>query len=893
MTLRTRIFSFNLISVLIATFVVAIIGLKIVESTVIDSTYQRLAQTRLNKTNLIETYFGNLKLCMGLISQHGQTPFVLKDKSLKAYPDLRNLFDRYAVEFEIYDIILVDTNGTIVYSTKKEIKDGVSIHSSASANKKLNDIFNWFFKASKNTTLFYDFSKDTLNPSVSTGFYAAPIFQDNNLVGGLILKTSMSQIDRITSHNFSWSSDGMGETGETLVYGRDLHLRNSTRFQPENIPVQKLSDEDVKKIEKKNELRELGFDYRNEKVIRNVGKIYLPNGDYWYVETKIDNNEAFAVLDRIAVASAVAGVLIFIFFFFITFAATGKVLEPLQLLTDRLEKLGTSNLTQKIKYYSKDEVGLLVDKYNQVAHRLESTTVSKEFLDSVIQSINALLFIVKVEHKNDWSKCCYLITQANETARKYLGLTQHQLRQTDLKDIIRAVPDFKNYHWLLQNRQGIEAEIVTTTDEAIPVLVNWAVLPNHQGEDLTFVFVCTDIKERITAENALIEAREQAESASVAKSEFLARMSHEIRTPLNAIIGVNDVLVESDLKPEQEQMVKVCKHAGENLLALVNDILDMAKIEAGEVQLERMAFDLETATKNLCEIFKFKAKEKNINFKLDIQIEPENKIILTDPARLRQVLLNLIGNAIKFTDKGQILVSVTFDSSEKLVRFLIKDTGVGIPFDKQALVFQSFAQADSSITRKFGGSGLGLAISKNLVELMGGRIWFNSEPGIGSEFYFTIPFEQTEISKEIPQEEHHKQEEIQPQNTQELQLHKPKILIVDDTEDNRFLLLTYLKKLPYEVFEASNGQEAIDKVFNDKIDLVLMDIQMPVMDGYEATKRIREWEVINNKKPIPIIAVSANAMTEDIQKSLDAGCTEHLTKPIKKSFLLEIISRHT
>lgn len=906
MTLRLRIFLFNLISVFLATFVVALIGLKIVESTVIDSTYERLTQIRISKTTAIENYFRDLQTAINLISSHELTDNLMSESRLDTHPEFRRLLDNYVLDFNIYDMALVNTKGIIIYTTRKDIEDGTSILKDLPPGNKLKDLFTWGMKAQEGSTLFLDFDKDTLSPNSATGFVAAPIFRQGTPVGVLMLKISISEIDRITSDNFAWATHGMGQTGETLIYGEDWSLRNTGRFRVEGTQSNNAAseaevlssnrgDEDIKKIENLSEVRELGTDYRAQKVIRSIGKIYLPNGELWYIQTKIDESEAFAVLDRIAIASSAAAVLIFILFFFATFAATGKVVEPIQLLTDRLEKLGTSNLTQKINYNSKDEIGLLVSKYNQLADRLETTTVSKEFLDSVIQSIKAFLFIVKVSHHDDWRQCSYNISQANESAQKLLGLSPHQMAQTDLKTLIHAQPEFKNYMWLLQTRHSIEAEIVNHEGRRVPILMNWAALPNRTSKDLTFVFVCTDITDRITAEQALIEAREQAVKASQAKSEFLARMSHEIRTPLNAIIGITDILAESDLKQEQEQLVKVCANAGENLLALINDILDISKIEAREVRLERIAFDLEATTKNICDILKQKAAEKNLQFHLRMNLDQEEShLVVGDPTRLRQILFNLIGNAIKFTQKGEISVALDFDSTDKrFVRFAIQDTGTGIPLDKQHLLFQNFVQADSSITRKYGGSGLGLTISKNLVELMGGRIWFQSEEGRGSTFFFTVPYVAADASHEPVKAP---EIEITPEPVQQkdsMISRNGRILIVDDTEDNRFLLLTYLKKLPFDIVQAENGLEAVEKVFREPFDLILMDIQMPVMDGYAATRKIREWERQHNKKTIPIIAVSANAMAEDVQKSLDAGCTEHVTKPIKKSALLEMVERYT
>lgn len=904
MTLRLRIFLFNLISVFLATFVVAIIGLKIVESTVIDSTYERLTQIRIAKTTSIENYFRDLQIAINMIASHEKTDDLLRSDSSTSLPEFRRLLDNYVLDFNIYDLALINRNGKILYTTRKDIEDGTFINKSSISDgrpeSKFKDLFTWSNKAQEGSTLFLDFDRDSINPKVHTGFIAAPIYRDGKLLGAVILKISISEIDRITSDNFAWATHGMGQTGETLIYGEDWSLRNTGRFRSENRSIQKNTgplfsnrgNEDIKKIENLSELRELGTDYRGQKVIRSIGKIYLPNGDLWYIQSKIDESEAFAVLDRIAIASSAAAVLIFILFFFATFAATGKVVEPIQLLTDRLEKLGTSNLTQKINYQSKDEIGLLVAKYNQLADRLESTTVSKEFLDSVIQSIKAFLFIVKVSHNEDWRQSTYTISQANESALKLLGLSAQQVFKADLKTLVRSQDEFKNYTWLLHTRHSIEAEILNSEGHHIPILMNWAALPNRTSKDLTFVFVCTDITDRIQAENSLIEAREEAVKASQAKSEFLARMSHEIRTPLNAIIGITDILGESDLKEEQAQLVKVCANAGENLLDLINDILDISKIEAREVRLEKIAFDLEATTKNICDILKQRADEKDLLFELKINLgKSSSHIAIGDPTRLRQILFNLIGNAIKFTQTGRITITVNFENSEnKFVCFTIQDTGTGIPNNKQHLLFQNFVQADSSITRKFGGSGLGLTISKNLVELMGGRIWFSSQENHGSTFYFTIPYIEADLTSEVIRIY---EEPPQPVIAKKVVARNVRILVVDDTEDNRFLLLTYFKKYPFDVVQAENGEVAVEKATKENFDLILMDIQMPIMDGYVATQKIRIWEKQYSKKSIPIIAVSANAMNEDIQKSLDAGCTEYLTKPVKKTALLELVQRYT
>lgn len=897
MTLRLRIFLFNLISVFLATFVVALIGLKIVESTVIDSTYERLTQIRINKTAAIENYFRDLQTVTNLINVHESTDDILLSNNVTTAPEFRRLLDNYVLDFNIYDLILINTKSKVVYTTRKDFEDGRSVSELPASFSKVKDLFKWGLDAEEGSSLFVDFDKDSAEAETTSGYLASPIYKNAKLLGVLILKISISEIDRITSDNFAWATHGMGQTGETLIYGENWSLRNTGRFSAtdpntKNKPLTRRGDENIREIESLSEVRDIGKDYRGQKVIRSIGKIYLPNGELWYIQSKIDESEAFAVLDRIAIASSAAAVLIFILFFFITFAATAKVVEPIQLLTDRLEKLGTSNLFKKINYQSKDEIGLLVNQYNKLADRLESTTVSKEFLDSVIQSIKAFLFIVKVTPGDNWNQSTYRITQTNEAALNILNMDAEQVSHLDFKTLIRTTADFGDFDWLAQNRHSVEAELITQEGRRIPILMNWAALSHHGELERTFVFVCTDITDRILAEKALIEAREQAVKASQAKSEFLARMSHEIRTPLNAIIGITDILSETKLDEHQEELVKVCANAGENLLSLINDILDISKIEAREVKLEKIAFDLESTTKNICDILKQKAAEKSLDFQLQINMtEKDSHMILGDPTRLRQILFNLIGNAIKFTQSGKITVTLDYDDPDhNFLRFSIQDTGTGIPTDKQSLLFQNFVQADSSITRRYGGSGLGLTISKNLVELMGGHIWFESVEGQGSTFSFTIPYQPAPHT--VPVLEKKPAVGPTPQSLEEVP-RNAKILIVDDTEDNRFLLLTYLKNYPFDVVQASNGEEAIEKVFQDHFDLVFMDIQMPIMDGYAATIKIREWEQKNHLPAIPIIAISANAMTEDIKKSLDAGCTEHVTKPIKKTTLIELIQRYT
>lgn len=404
----------------------------------------------------------------------------------------------------------------------------------------------------------------------------------------------------------------------------------------------------------------------------------------------------------------------------------------------------------------------------------------------------------------------------------------------------------------------------------------------RSGEEIIGrVYSYNDVTERYRTQKELIAAHDEARRASQAKGDFLAMMSHEIRTPMNGVLGIAQLLAGTELNPEQANYLRIIRSSGQTLLAILNDILDYSKIEAGKLELERTDFTLAPLLEEIDALFRFRLKAGGPTLHCSAAADVPQRL-RGDPVRLRQILFNLVGNAFKFTERGSIRIEVTLhDAAAHMLRFAVRDTGIGIPFERQAGVFEAFEQADASTNRRFGGTGLGLSICRRLTTLMGGTIGVISTVGEGSEFWFTARFESPAPAPTVAPTAN------TPANAPAVLKPDIRILLVEDNPINCMVMGGMLKRLGGAApTVAVNGEEALARMAEGSFDLILMDSQMPVMDGLEATRRLRSQGFT-----LPIVGVSAGAMDEERRAMLDAGVNDYVLKPVELHALAAVLER--
>jgi PAS domain S-box-containing protein len=594
------------------------------------------------------------------------------------------------------------------------------------------------------------------------------------------------------------------------------------------------------------------------------------------VRVKIDMHRAeiarnSSTAERASMALGIAGLLSSIVLAFLLQRSISSSINELVTVS---KSVADGDLGKRVNVTADDEIGQLGNAFNKMTQRLSEHVVSRDYLESILQSIADMLIVA--DEKGD-------IKSVNSAVIRNLGYSKEEMAgmntmtvfaKSEGEDIFRKFMDR-----LLQEKHVTAYETTCETKEGvrIPVILSGSIINSGKEDSNSIIIVAKDITARKLIEAELKRNRIAADEANRVKSEFLANMSHEIRTPMNAIIGMTELTLETGLSPEQREYLQSVQSNAEALLYIINDMLDLSKIEAGKMEIEETPFDLLELVERVAESLSVRARNKKIE--LISYIEPGiPSIVIGDPTRLRQILMNLIGNSVKFTDEGEIAVKIekVSDNGERAeLRFAISDTGIGIKREILEQMFDKFTQADSSTTRRFGGTGLGLSISRALVGLMGGDLQAESEEGKGSVFSFTLPFQ---YQKENKSEE---MEYGYPDLT------KLSVLVVDDNGTNRFILRKTLNAWGMGVEEASSGKEALSMLNEDpeKFNLIILDYQMPEMDGVETAQAIRGHARFTGVKIIMLSswgAVSGSSLK-------DLNISEAVQKPVKRSKLLNAI----
>jgi len=531
----------------------------------------------------------------------------------------------------------------------------------------------------------------------------------------------------------------------------------------------------------------------------------------------------------------------------------------------------------------------------RVAERTEQLQASRNYLRTILDNLPMLAWLKDTDGRFLMVNEVFA-SAANRSLDEIIGCTDLDIWPHELAEAYRA--DDREV-MASRTRKQVEEQIVASSG------VTWAdtfkaPVIDTEGTVIGTVGIAQDITERKLSEEELLRAKNSAESANLAKSEFLANMSHEIRTPMNAIFGLAHLMSQTRLTPQQREYLRKIDTSGQLLLALIDNILDLSKIEAGRLDLELTEFSLRATLCRVTSMIAVRSREKGLELKVTVPPEAPDALI-GDPHRLEQVLLNLLGNAVKFTEQGEIGVTLTPAASgvteqTACLRFRVHDTGIGLSREQLARLFIPFTQGDSSTTRRYGGTGLGLSICKRLAELMGGSIEAEGAPGQGSSFTFTATFRRAPlVADKVPElridpvpltGDPDRRRSISSKELRSLR--GARVLLVEDQLLNQELMREILERIGLHVECADNGRDAVAVVAHHgaAFDVILMDLQMPVMDGYEATRRIRE-----QGGDLPIIAMTAHAMKEEQERCRQAGMSDHLTKPVNMSALFHCLLR--
>ena len=562
-------------------------------------------------------------------------------------------------------------------------------------------------------------------------------------------------------------------------------------------------------------------------------------------------------------------------------------------LMEHLQSINRELVTLKFKSErsskEKNIIYSLLSKTSQDLNKaMKSLQIRAEELSTLLSAIPAFVYF-----KNE--KLEYQLV--NKTFEEFLQVTIDEIKG---KKICNLVPGYDNEEYIKKENEVLKhglpiyniEEVIVKDKKKIWISTNLAPVKNNKGEVNGLVGVSYNITDRKVYEIELERAKELAEAGTRSKSEFLANVSHEIRTPMNGIIGMTEILKQTSLTNDQLQNLNAIESSADSLLSLINDVLDFSKIEAGKFDFEVIRFSMRGVLSDVENILRTRANEKGLEFKIFTEHAiPE--LLMGDPHRLKQVILNLANNAVKFTTKGHVKIFINLIEKTRAdlqLKFEVHDTGIGIREEARKNLFKEFTQLDASTTRKFGGTGLGLSISKKLTHLMKGDIGVESREGSGSNFWFTARFGKVKESKKKSGKANQEKKKFISKLDKDLS-----VLLVEDNKINQKIAIFNLQKAGYLIDLAENGEEAVQKFQTGKYDLILMDILMPVMNGFKATEQIRAIESqkkthdFGSNERIPIVALTANAMKGDREACLAAGMDGYISKPFKQGELVELL----
>ena len=872
-----------------------------------------LINTTQSRTEHIKTFFDLEKEAVKqgsesvIIEEFLLTEKEEEDYLLKYNKVIRRLKYTTQIGEYTYDIFVLDTKGIIIASSDEE----------DIGEDKSNDPY--FLKGKEGV-----FIKDAYVSShkqEKTLAFSAPILDEKNnrFLGVLVFRVSPERLFQIIIDR-----TGLGETGEVYLVNKDGYMITPSRFIDEvflkqKVDLRHIHTEEVSPTEPsdtppKKEI-DIVKDYRGIEVLS--AHTHIPEMD-WCLIAQMDTKEVFAPVTQLTNNLLLMFAIILFIAIFISSSIPRIITRPLRILYKGTEEIIKGNLDFKVGTTSTDEVGQLSRAFDEMTASLKK---SREELEDYSRNLEEK---VKVRTRE--------LSDINQDLEKEIierKQTEEALSksQQELTSILKSSPESLIYHdeqgtilkinprftevfgYALDELEGRninegmifpgdktkeESKKITQTVlekgsiriEAIrkkkdgtlfPVIISASPII-VKGKSRGIIAMYSDITKEKLAEKEIIKARNEAELANQAKSIFLASMSHEIRTPMNAIIGMGELMKNTTLNDEQKEYLDMLRISADNLLNVINDVLDISKIESGHIEIEKIEFDLWELIESIGVTLGIKASQKKLE--LLCYINPNvPQYVMGDPTRLRQILINLAGNSLKFTEKGEIAINVKIlkrEDDKVSLHFTVKDTGIGIPKEKQAKIFKSFSQVDSSTTRKYGGTGLGLSICKQLAELMGGKIWVESEVSKGSTFHLTL----SSVVVEKPEEK------IESPEIKNL-----RVLIVDDNYTNRMILREIVSlwgALPKEAEDGFSALEELKFAINRSkpYQLILSDKNMPEMDGFELIKKIRE---IPEYKKVPIIILSSDRGEADFKKIEELSISDFILKPVRRSRLYNAI----